>query len=73
MSYKPGLHFHTLIFLPLSADWSIEALLYKWKLKSIHIPLHSFSADKEHLASSPLPSRHTIEMIIISLATSVGT
>ncbi|XP_048820841.1 histone-arginine methyltransferase METTL23 isoform X2 [Lagopus muta] len=56
-----------------SADWSIEALLYKWKLKSIHIPLHSFSADKEHLASSPLPSRHTIEMIIISLATSVGT
>uniref|UniRef100_A0A8V1AHV8 Methyltransferase 23, arginine n=1 Tax=Gallus gallus TaxID=9031 RepID=A0A8V1AHV8_CHICK len=56
-----------------SADWSIEALLYKWKLKSIHIPLHSFSADKEHLASSSLPSRHTIEMMIISLARSDGT
>ncbi|XP_003642385.3 probable methyltransferase-like protein 23 [Gallus gallus] len=55
-----------------SADWSIEALLYKWKLKSIHIPLHSFSADKEHLASSSLPSRHTIEMMIISLARSDG-
>ncbi|XP_072207690.1 histone-arginine methyltransferase METTL23 isoform X2 [Excalfactoria chinensis] len=56
-----------------SADWSIEALLYKWQLKSIHIPLHSFSADKEHLASSSLPSRHTIEMMIISLARSDGT
>ncbi|XP_015735297.1 methyltransferase-like protein 23 isoform X2 [Coturnix japonica] len=56
-----------------SADWSIEALLYKWRLKSIHVPLHSFSADKEHLASSSLPSRHTIEMIIISSATSDGT
>ncbi|KAM9281663.1 histone-arginine methyltransferase METTL23 [Morus bassanus] len=56
-----------------SADWSIEALLCKWKLKSIHIPLHSFSADKEHLASSSLPGRHTIEMMIISLARSDGT
>ncbi|OXB57840.1 hypothetical protein ASZ78_008275 [Callipepla squamata] len=56
-----------------SADWSIEALLYKWNLKSIHIPLHSFSADREHLGSSSLPSRHTIEMMIISLARSDGT
>ncbi|KAM7088929.1 histone-arginine methyltransferase METTL23 isoform X3 [Ciconia boyciana] len=56
-----------------SADWSIEALLCKWKLKNIHIPLHSFSADKEHLASSSLPGRHTIEMMIISLARSDGT
>ncbi|XP_031984926.1 methyltransferase-like protein 23 [Corvus moneduloides] len=56
-----------------SADWSIEALLYKWKLKSIHVPLHSFGADKEHLASSSLPGRHTIEMMIISLAQSDGT
>ncbi|XP_051490822.1 histone-arginine methyltransferase METTL23 isoform X2 [Apus apus] len=56
-----------------SADWSIEALLCKWKLKSSHIPLHSFGADKEHLASSPLPGRHTIEMMIISLAEPDGT
>ncbi|XP_026717071.1 methyltransferase-like protein 23, partial [Athene cunicularia] len=56
-----------------SADWSIEALLCKWKLKTIHIPLHSFSADQEHLASSSLPGRHTIEMMIISLAQSDGT
>ncbi|XP_068269679.1 histone-arginine methyltransferase METTL23 [Nyctibius grandis] len=56
-----------------SADWSIEALLCKWKLKSIQIPLHSFGADKEHLASSSLPGRHTIEMMIISLARSDGT
>ncbi|KFV17777.1 Methyltransferase-like 23, partial [Tauraco erythrolophus] len=56
-----------------SADWSIEALLCKWKLKSVNIPLHSFSADKEHLAGSTLPGRHTIEMMIISLAGSDGT
>ncbi|XP_054026637.1 histone-arginine methyltransferase METTL23 isoform X2 [Dryobates pubescens] len=56
-----------------SADWSIEALLCKWKLKSTHIPLHSFGADKEHLASSSLPGRHTIEMMIISLAQPGGT
>ncbi|KFW84264.1 Methyltransferase-like 23, partial [Manacus vitellinus] len=56
-----------------SADWSIEALLCKWNLRSIHIPLHSFGADKEHLASSSLPGRHTIEMMIISLAQSEGT
>ncbi|KAK2528566.1 hypothetical protein Q9233_007537 [Columba guinea] len=56
-----------------SADWSIEALLCKWKLKSIHVPLRSFGADKEHLGSSSLPGRHTIEMMIISLAKSDGT
>ncbi|NXS14120.1 MET23 protein, partial [Neodrepanis coruscans] len=56
-----------------SADWSIEALLCKWKLKSVHVPLHSFGADKEHLASSSLPGRHTIEMMIISPAQSDGT
>ncbi|XP_025959700.1 histone-arginine methyltransferase METTL23 [Dromaius novaehollandiae] len=56
-----------------SADWSIEALLCKWKLKNSHVPLHSFNADKEHLASSSLPGRHTIEMMIISLARSDGT
>ncbi|KAM6050031.1 histone-arginine methyltransferase METTL23 [Theristicus caerulescens] len=56
-----------------SADWSIEALLCKWKLKTIRVPLHAFGADKEHLASSSLPGRHTIEMMIISLARSDGT
>ncbi|NXN12569.1 MET23 protein, partial [Indicator maculatus] len=56
-----------------SADWSIEDLLCKWKLKSTPIPLHSFGADKEHLASSSLPGRHTIEMMIISLAQPGGT
>ncbi|NXA07535.1 MET23 protein, partial [Sapayoa aenigma] len=56
-----------------SADWSIEALLCKWKLKSIRVPLCSFGADKEHLASSSLPGRHTIEMMIISPAQSDGT
>lgn len=70
-SDNPGLGFHS--FSPHSADWSIEALLCKWKLKSIHVPLHSFGADKEHLAGSSMPGRHTIEMMIISLAQSEGT
>ncbi|NXE82581.1 MET23 protein, partial [Cochlearius cochlearius] len=56
-----------------SADWSIEALLCKWKLKNIPVPLRSFSADKERLGSSSLPGRHTIEMMIISLAGPDGT
>ncbi|KAM8796864.1 histone-arginine methyltransferase METTL23 [Eudromia elegans] len=56
-----------------SADWSIEALLCKWKLRNIHVPLQSFNADKEHLAGSSLPGRHTIEMMIISLAKSDDT
>ncbi|XP_074081196.1 histone-arginine methyltransferase METTL23 isoform X2 [Macrotis lagotis] len=54
-----------------SAECSLEALLYKWELQCIHIPLESFGADKEHLAESALPGRHTVEMMIISLAKNV--
>ncbi|KAG8507465.1 Methyltransferase-like protein 23, partial [Galemys pyrenaicus] len=51
-----------------SADWSLEALLYKWDMKCVHIPLGSFDADKEDLAESALPGRHTVEMLVISSA-----
>ncbi|XP_045691762.1 probable methyltransferase-like protein 23 isoform X1 [Phyllostomus hastatus] len=51
-----------------SADWSLEALLYKWDMKCVHIPLASFDADKEDIAESALPGRHTIEMLVISFA-----
>ncbi|XP_006886245.1 PREDICTED: methyltransferase-like protein 23 [Elephantulus edwardii] len=51
-----------------SADWSLEALLYKWDMRCVHVPLKSFDADKEELADSALPGRHTIEMLIISSA-----
>uniref|UniRef100_H0WSJ7 Methyltransferase 23, arginine n=1 Tax=Otolemur garnettii TaxID=30611 RepID=H0WSJ7_OTOGA len=51
-----------------SADWSLEALLYKWDMKCVHIPLESFDADKEDLAESALPGRHTVEMLVISFA-----
>lgn len=51
-----------------SADWSLEGLLYKWDMRCVHIPLESFDADKEDIAESTLPGRHTIEMLIISLA-----
>nr|XP_014435724.1 methyltransferase-like protein 23 isoform X1 [Pelodiscus sinensis] len=66
MKRNPAAQFWT-TYQVRSSDWSIEALLYKWKLKNVHIPLGSFNADKEHLANSPLPGRHTIEMMIISL------
>ncbi|KAB0400706.1 hypothetical protein E2I00_008333, partial [Balaenoptera physalus] len=52
----------------LNADWSLEALLYKWDMKCVHIPLESFGADKEDIAESALPGRHTVEMLVISFA-----
>ncbi|CAM2101860.1 histone-arginine methyltransferase METTL23 isoform X1 [Caretta caretta] len=67
MKRNPDAQFWT-TYQVRSSNWSIEALLYKWKLKNVHVPLRSFNADKEQLASSPLPGRHTIEMMIISLA-----
>ncbi|XP_041491848.1 methyltransferase-like protein 23 isoform X2 [Microtus oregoni] len=50
-----------------SADWSLEDLLYKWDMKCVHVPLESFDADKEDLAESALPGRHTVEMLVVSL------
>ncbi|XP_053309923.1 histone-arginine methyltransferase METTL23 isoform X2 [Spea bombifrons] len=50
-----------------SADWSIESLLYKWNLKCTHVPLNTFNADKQGLAGSDLPGRHTVQMLIIML------
>ncbi|XP_061472319.1 histone-arginine methyltransferase METTL23 [Rhineura floridana] len=49
-----------------SADWTIEGLLHKWEMESICVPLQSFEANKEQLADSSLPGRHTIEMMIIT-------
>ncbi|XP_020662140.3 histone-arginine methyltransferase METTL23 isoform X1 [Pogona vitticeps] len=49
-----------------SADWSIEGLLYKWEMDSFCVPLQSFEANKEQLAGSSLPGRHTIEMMVIA-------
>uniref|UniRef100_A0A6I8RL34 Methyltransferase-like 23 n=1 Tax=Xenopus tropicalis TaxID=8364 RepID=A0A6I8RL34_XENTR len=50
-----------------SADWSIEALLCKWNLKCTGVPLKTFGADRECLAGSELPGRHTVQMMIITL------
>ncbi|XP_038632915.1 methyltransferase-like protein 23 isoform X2 [Scyliorhinus canicula] len=54
-----------------SADWSIEALLHKWNLKCVHIPLKTFNANEQHLAGSSLPGRHTVHMMVITLRTSI--
>jgi hypothetical protein len=66
-NFKCFFNFKNNLFL-LSADWSLEALLYKWDMKCVHIPLESFDADKENIAESALPGRHTVEMLIISFA-----
>lgn len=50
-----------------SANWSVEALLHKWDLKCSNIPLKTFNADRECLAGSNLPGRHSIQMMIITL------
>ncbi|XP_073462319.1 histone-arginine methyltransferase METTL23 isoform X2 [Aquarana catesbeiana] len=50
-----------------SEDWSIEALLHKWNFKCTNVPLKIFDADKECLAGSNLPGRHSIQMMIITL------
>ncbi|XP_044186261.1 methyltransferase-like protein 23 isoform X2 [Thunnus albacares] len=55
-----------------SADWSIEALLHRWKLNCVEVKLESFNADKSQLAGSTLPGRHIIQMMIITLKTEDG-
>ncbi|KAM5135144.1 histone-arginine methyltransferase METTL23 [Mantella aurantiaca] len=50
-----------------SEDWSIEALLHKWDLRCRNVPLKMFGADKERLAGSSLPGRHSIQMMIVTL------
>uniref|UniRef100_A0A673XAL0 Uncharacterized protein n=1 Tax=Salmo trutta TaxID=8032 RepID=A0A673XAL0_SALTR len=32
---------------PTNAHWSIEALLHKWNLKCLNIPLEKFHANKD--------------------------
>ncbi|KAI3359816.1 hypothetical protein L3Q82_013819 [Scortum barcoo] len=52
-----------------SADWSIEALLHRWKLNCIDVRLETFDADKPELAGSSLPGNHSVLMMIITLKT----
>lgn len=49
-----------------SADWSIEALLHRWKLRCVLVPLAEFDADRSELAGSSLPGSHSIQMMIIT-------
>uniref|UniRef100_UPI0037E9C0AD histone-arginine methyltransferase METTL23 n=1 Tax=Semicossyphus pulcher TaxID=241346 RepID=UPI0037E9C0AD len=52
-----------------SANWSIEALLHRWKLNCVEIQLETFDADKPELAGSTLPGNHSVLMMIITLKT----
>ncbi|XP_070779986.1 histone-arginine methyltransferase METTL23 isoform X2 [Enoplosus armatus] len=52
-----------------SADWSIEALLHRWKLNCVDVQLENFGADEPELAGSTLPGSHSVQMMIITLRT----
>ncbi|XP_075702476.1 histone-arginine methyltransferase METTL23 isoform X2 [Rhinoderma darwinii] len=66
MEKNPNAEFWT-TYQVRSANWSIEALLHKWDLRCSNIPLKMFNGDRECLAGSNLPGRHSIQMIIITL------
>ncbi|XP_038564646.1 methyltransferase-like protein 23 isoform X1 [Micropterus salmoides] len=52
-----------------SADWSIEALLHRWKLSCVDVELESFDTDKPELAESAPPGSYSVQMMIITLKT----
>lgn len=56
-----------------SAEHSLEALLKQWNLVCIQVPLDNFEADSPNLAGSGLPGAHTIEMLVMSVDTTVET
>lgn len=56
----------------LSADWSIEALLQRWKLSCVEVRLDTFGADRPELAGSSLPGSHSVLMMVITLKTQDG-
>ncbi|CAN2390084.1 methyltransferase activity [Pristimantis euphronides] len=66
MERNPSAEFWT-TYQVRSANWSIEALLHKWDLRCLNIPLKMFNADREDLAGSNLPGRHSIQMMILTL------
>ncbi|KAM4692566.1 histone-arginine methyltransferase METTL23 [Rhinophrynus dorsalis] len=68
MEKNPSAQFWT-TYQVRSADWSVEDLLYKWNMKCKNAPLKTFNADKEQLAGSDLPGRHSVQMIVITLDT----
>ncbi|XP_019721950.1 histone-arginine methyltransferase METTL23 isoform X1 [Hippocampus comes] len=56
-----------------SADWSIEALLHRWKLACVDVDLETFDANTSELAGSNLPGNHSIQMMIVTLKTDKDT
>ncbi|XP_069808811.1 histone-arginine methyltransferase METTL23 isoform X2 [Dendropsophus ebraccatus] len=66
MERNPSAEFWT-TYQVRSTNWSIEALLHKWDLRCCNIALKMFDGDRERLAGSHLPGRHSIQMMIITL------
>ncbi|KAI4876917.1 hypothetical protein NFI96_030231 [Prochilodus magdalenae] len=65
LKHNPNAQFWT-TYQERSTDWSIEALLHKWNLKCVDVPLETFHANRNHLAGSSLPGNHTIQMMIVT-------
>ncbi|XP_028268192.1 histone-arginine methyltransferase METTL23 [Parambassis ranga] len=62
---NPGAQFW-ITYQVRSADWSIEALLQRWKLICVEVQLDQFDADQSELAGSTLPGCHSVQMMIIT-------
>ncbi|KAM3598319.1 uncharacterized protein V6R79_016633 [Siganus canaliculatus] len=52
-----------------SSDWSIDALLRRWSLSCVDVPLDTFDADRPELCGSTLPGSHSVSMMVLSLET----
>ncbi|XP_035471863.1 methyltransferase-like protein 23 isoform X2 [Scophthalmus maximus] len=50
-----------------SADWSIEPLLRRWKMKCVDVPLEECDADQREASGSSLPGSHSVHMMIITV------
>ncbi|XP_042559340.1 methyltransferase-like protein 23 isoform X2 [Clupea harengus] len=62
---SPGVQFWT-TYQERSADWSIEALLHKWRLSCRLVPLDSFGAQSSQIGRSTLPGSHVVQMMVIT-------
>ncbi|XP_068458026.1 histone-arginine methyltransferase METTL23 [Clinocottus analis] len=62
---NPGAEFWT-SYQERSADWSLEALLQRWRLRCRVVPLQAFGADGATLAGSGLPGNHSVVMMVVS-------
>ena len=69
MLFTSDVIFSFFFFFFCSSDWSLEALLHRWDLDCVEVPLDEFGADRPDLAGSALPGSHSVQMMIITRRT----